>query len=249
MSKSVTSSGIARFTALYEAGESCRSIARLTGWSRSTVHAALVGAGVAMRHLKGPTFSESEEQLTCMWREYVPVKQIAVRLGVHYTTASQWIGRLVARHGEEEMPPIRFDEEVWRAVALPHPLCLKYEVSSDGRVRSTGFGTNKPHLKGHVHTPLHRKRAYSNVGLSSGHCRVKNYMIHRLVTQAFYGDPPSVHHTVNHRNGVKHDNRVENLEWSTPSQQARHSVHVLGNMPPKPPVSTKQPKIPRSRTH
>lgn len=47
-------------------------------------------------------------------------------------------------------------------------------------------------------------------------------LAHRLVWQHFYGDiPPGM--TVNHKNGLKDDNRPENLELSTPSEQAKHS--------------------------
>lgn len=49
---------------------------------------------------------------------------------------------------------------------------------------------------------------------------------HRLVWHHFRGPiPPGL--TVNHKNGIKHDNRPENLELMTCSEQIRHAVHVL----------------------
>ena len=50
---------------------------------------------------------------------------------------------------------------------------------------------------------------------------------HRLVFMWHYGDIPEGVQ-VNHKDGVKHNNRVENLELMTPSQQMIHAIEVLG---------------------
>lgn len=52
--------------------------------------------------------------------------------------------------------------------------------------------------------------------------------VHRLVAEAFLGPRPSSAHQVNHKNGVKCDNRAENLEWVTGSENMRHSVRLHG---------------------
>lgn len=53
------------------------------------------------------------------------------------------------------------------------------------------------------------------------------YKAHRLVAMQFIPNPNGLS-DVNHKNGIKHDNRVENLEWLSHSDNVLHSYRVLG---------------------
>lgn len=53
------------------------------------------------------------------------------------------------------------------------------------------------------------------------------FLINRFVLMAFLG-LPAPGQECNHKNGIKTDNRVENLEWLTKSENSLHACRVLG---------------------
>lgn len=106
----------------------------------------------------------------------------------------------------------------------------KYEISNKGRIRSVDnavtYSNGRRHLhKGRMLTPL-KKMGYNYIGLSNN-SKAEHYPVHRLVAAAFIQNP-SNKPFINHKNGIKDDNRVENLEWATRSENAYHSYRILG---------------------
>lgn len=68
---------------------------------------------------------------------------------------------------------------------------------------------------------------YRIVGLTNDSGEHKQVILHRLAAIVYIGDPPRENYVVNHLNGNKLDNRVDNLEWCTPSKNNLHA-HKVG---------------------
>lgn len=62
---------------------------------------------------------------------------------------------------------------------------------------------------------------YKEVALSKGG-KTKTVLLHRLIAKHFVENPDNLP-CVNHINGIKSDNRIENLEWCTRSQNTKHA--------------------------
>ncbi len=118
--------------------------------------------------------------------------------------------------------------EEWRPVVEWEGL---YEVSSLGRVRRIRKSKNRKPI-GVIKTPINPRNGYVYAMLSD-RPRIKNCRVQRLVAMAFLGCPPTCKHSdVNHISGDKADNRPENLEWATRSQNETHSYRVLKKQSP-----------------
>lgn len=105
--------------------------------------------------------------------------------------------------------------EIWEPVAGYEGL---YEVSNLGRIKGLKMGR--------VLAPRPMKSGYLLVNLCKNNS-AKNYLIHRLVAKAFIPNPNNKPQ-VNHKNGIKGDNRVSNLEWVTQQENQLHCTYTLG---------------------
>lgn len=93
-----------------------------------------------------------------------------------------------------------------------------YYVSEDGKV----FKEMKPWLNG----------GYENIKLNGEHASV-----HRLVAEAFIANPDNKPQ-VNHIDGNKENNHVNNLEWITAKENINHGQFKLGQSPVRNKVKT-----------
>ena len=104
-----------------------------------------------------------------------------------------------------------------------------YSISNQGRVRRELNGHSHNARAGYVLKPYLGKQArneYHFVHLRTPNCPTgESCRVHRLVAEAFLG--PCPHDLqVNHKNGIKHDNRADNLEYVTASENCKHAFRV-----------------------
>lgn len=93
-----------------------------------------------------------------------------------------------------------------------------YEVSDLGRIRSTG-NNKKPSRIMSQEITIH---GYCRVRLIDSNHVGKHYAVHRLVASAFIGDIVGLE--INHKNEIKTDNRVCNLEIVTPKENCNYGT-------------------------
>lgn len=91
-----------------------------------------------------------------------------------------------------------------------------YSIDKLGNV--TSFKNGKQ-----IKKAIRIKDGYAFVKLQYAFGKGKYYSVHRLVAITYIENPENKPE-VNHINGIKSDNRVENLEWVTKKENAQHAI-------------------------
>lgn len=105
-----------------------------------------------------------------------------------------------------------------------------YEVSDKGEIRSVTRTVNHNNgvvrvLRSYILKQTTKKEGYKSCCLSKNN-KKSSFYVHRIVAKCFINNPENKS-CVNHKNGIKTDNYVSNLEWCSYSENETHKANEL----------------------
>lgn len=115
-------------------------------------------------------------------------------------------------------------KEIWKDIKDYEK---RYQVSNLGRFRSLlKWDLNNRKYKPNIQIIKTRKDkdGYNIIDLHKNN-KSKTFKAHRLVAETFIANPNN-YPQINHKNEVKDDNRVENLEWCSNKYNARYGTKI-----------------------
>jgi len=111
-------------------------------------------------------------------------------------------------------------KEIWKEITDFE----NYEVSNFGNIRSLIDSHNKIREFPLLRKQQKQKTGYLYIGLSKNN-KIYTKLVHRLVAKAFIENSNNKP-DINHINGIKTDNRVQNLEWATRTENQIHAYKI-----------------------
>jgi hypothetical protein len=129
--------------------------------------------------------------------------------------------------------------KIWKQV----PNYSLYEASTEGEIRSTNY---KRTGKKVILKPALDNCGYLRTMLKRDCGTIHTVKVHRIICQTFLENPENKP-CVNHKNSIRNDNRLLNLEWCTLSENQKHSFAskrkcVVGEKNPAATITNEQAK-------
>lgn len=122
------------------------------------------------------------------------------------------------------------NEEIWASVPGFDGF---YEASTFGRIRSVRRYTRCVSKAGREFKKLQGGQCLKQVPHNAGYLQVafsadgerSSHLVHRIVAATFLPNPEA-HPWINHKDGNKHNNVPDNLEWCTPLHNTHHAMEL-----------------------
>lgn len=124
------------------------------------------------------------------------------------------------------------NQEIWKDVKNYEGI---YQISNLGRIKSLSRvfiqknGIEK-RIKERILKQVKDSKGYYFVGLHKN-SQILQYRVHRLIAEYFIPNEYNKPH-INHKNGIKTDNQINNLEWCTVSENNQHAYTNNGRISP-----------------